>query len=56
MNKYFLTNNNIVETCYFNSDAEALAEAQQRNRYDHTANWKAWNQYGEAIYSVIVLR
>lgn len=56
MKKYYLTNNDITEVCYFESDSEAFAEAQRRNHWDRHANWKAWNQYGEAIYGMLIVR
>jgi hypothetical protein len=56
MKKYYLTNNDVIETAYFNSNEEALKEAQERNRHDRQANWKAWNEYGEAIYGIIIAR
>jgi hypothetical protein len=56
MEKYYLTNYDITENCYFKSNAEAFAEAQKRNRYDRNANWIAWDQYGEAIYSIVSIK
>lgn len=56
MKKYYLTNNDVTEIGYFSSDAEAFAEAQSRNRHDKNANWKAWNQYGDAIYGIAIIR
>jgi hypothetical protein len=56
MKKYYLTNNDTIETAYFNSNAEALAEAQKRNRYDRHAGWKAYDENGYAIYAVIIAR
>jgi hypothetical protein len=53
MKKYYLTNNDITEITYFNSNEEALKEARRRNQYDKYANWKAWNEYGEAIYEIV---
>ena len=53
MKKYYLTNNDVTEIAYFASDAEALAEAQKRNRYNCHASWAAWNQYGEKIYAIV---
>ena len=53
MKKYYLTNNDVTEIAYFASDAEALAEAQKRNRYNRHASWAAWNQYGEKIYAIV---
>lgn len=50
--KYYLTNYKKTEIYYFCSDDEALREAQRRNHYDRTANWKAYNEQGEAIYAV----
>jgi hypothetical protein len=56
MKKYYLTNNDVIEIVCFSSDAEAFAEAQKRNHYDENANWKAWNQFGDAIYGVAIIR
>lgn len=56
MKKYFLTNNDVIETTYFNSNAEALAEAQKRNRDDRSANWKAYDENGEAIYGTLIIK
>jgi hypothetical protein len=56
MKKYYLTNNNVTEIAFFASDAEALAESQKRNRHDRNATWKAWNEYGDAIYGIAIAR
>lgn len=56
MKKYYLTNNDTTEIGYFATDADAFAEAQKRNRHDPHANWKAWDQYGDAIYGVAIIK
>jgi hypothetical protein len=56
MKKYYLTNYETTEVAYFATDAEALAESQKRNRYDKNASWKAWDEYGQAIYGVAIAR
>lgn len=54
MKKYYLTNNSITEIAFFENDDDAFNEAIKRNRQDKTANWKAYNEYGYAIYGLLV--
>lgn len=56
MKKYYLTNYETLEIAYFDSDNEALKEAQRRNRFDRAANWKAYTEQGDAIYSFVICR
>jgi hypothetical protein len=56
MKKCYLTNNETIETAYFNSHSDALKEAQKRNLKDRNANWKAWDEHGQAIYAVCIIR
>jgi hypothetical protein len=56
MKKFYLVNGDTIETSHFNSNEEAFKEAQTRNRYDQKANWKAYDESGDAIFGVCVVR
>lgn len=56
MKKYYLINNDVTETAYFNSNEEAFEEAQKRNRYNRHANWKAYDENGYAIHIILIAR
>lgn len=54
--KFYLTNHNTTEIAHFNTNNEAFEEAQKRNKYDITANWKAYTEQGDAIYGIVIAR
>ena len=56
MKKFYLVNYDTTEIAHFNDDNEAFEEAQKRNNRDRYANWKAYDEYGNAIYGVYVRR
>lgn len=56
MKKFYLVNNSTIEVTHFNSNEEAFKEAQTRNRYNRNANWKAYDENGDAIYGICVVR
>ena len=56
MKKYFLVNYETTETAYFNSDIEAFKEMQKRNKYDRSANWKAYTEQGDAVFGLSLTR
>lgn len=56
MKKYYLVNYDQIETAYFATNNEALAEAQKRNRYDRSANWKAYTEQGDVIFGIVIVR
>ena len=66
MKKYYLVGyrntdgSTRTEAAYFNTDQEAFEEAQNRNgRRGRMADgycWKAYNERGDALYGVVVVR
>lgn len=56
MKKFYLVNYDVIETVYYNTDNEAFEEAQNRNRYNHLANWKAYTEQGDVIYGLVICR
>lgn len=56
MKKYYLVNGSVVETVYYKTSAEALKESQRRNNYERNANWKAYDEKGDAIYGICICR
>lgn len=56
MKKFYLVNGDTIETAHFNSNEEAFKESQKRNARDRHANWKAYDEIGDAIYGVYVRR
>lgn len=56
MKKFYLVNYSTIEVTHFNSCEEALKEVQTRNRYDRSANWKAYDENKNLIYTVYVCR
>lgn len=52
MKKYYLVNYETIETAHFNTNDEAFKEAQRRNRLDRNANWKAYTDQGDVIFSL----
>lgn len=54
MKKFYLVNYETTETAYFDTNDEAFAEAQKRNRHDRNANWKAYTEQGDVIYGLVV--
>lgn len=56
MKKFYLVNHSTIEVTYFNSNDEAFKEMQRRNGLDKNASWKAYDESGDAIYCVCVVR
>ncbi len=56
MTKFYLVNDEVLETVYYNTASEAFEEAQRRNRRDISANWKAYTEQGDVIYGLVICR
>lgn len=56
MNRFYLVNYETIETTYFETSNEAFEEAQKRNKYDRSANWKAYTEQGDAIYGLAIFQ
>jgi hypothetical protein len=56
LKKFYLINGKKKEIAFYKTNLEALQETQKRNKYDKRANWKAYTEGGEAVYTVAVIR
>jgi hypothetical protein len=54
--KFYSINGKNKEIAFYKTDLEALQETQKRNKSDKRANWKAYTECGEAVYTVAVIR
>lgn len=58
MKKYYLANyiTKEIETMYFESPVEALEEARKRDRKDPNCGWNAYDEQGQKLYGLCIVR